>query len=159
MPDFSSQEPAQTAARSADITFVTRWVSAGHSLGPDGVRRRVMVGPGGIALIGTIQHIGRVRLTCLGLLSWAGEPIRDVAQIREHGWLLAEQRATGEPCYVPVTPILIATSFTRIRPGEPPIGLRVTPRWRLAAVLSGLPTVLTVANQALVCARLRGGSQ
>jgi len=118
-----------------------------------------MVGPGGIALIGTIQHIGRVRLTSLGLVSWAGEPIPDVAQIREHGWLLAEQRANDEPCYVPVTPILIATSFTRIRPGEPPIGLRVTPRWRLAAVLTGLPTVLTVAGQAVVCERLRGRSQ
>lgn len=118
-----------------------------------------MVGPGGIALIDTIQHIGRVRLTCLGLLSWAGEPIRDVTQIREHGWLLAEQRATGEPSYVPVTPILIATSFTRISPGEPPIGLRVTPLWRLAAVLTGLPTVLTIENQTLVCARLRERSQ
>ena len=128
---------------------------AGRSLGPDGAQRRVLVGPGGIALVCTIQHLGRVRLTSLGLLNRAGEPIPDVAQIREHGWLLAEQLATTHRSYVPVTPLLIATAFTRVRAGERPIGFTVTNRWRIGTVLASLPTVLTAADMSLVTARLR----
>jgi hypothetical protein len=134
---------------------VTSWVRSGRSLGPDGAHRRVLVGPGGIVLICTIQHLGRVRLTSLGLLNRAGEPIPDVPQIREHGWLLAEQFATTNRSYVPVTPVLVATAFTQVRAGEPPIGFTVTTRWRIGAVLADLPTVLTAADIALVTARFR----
>jgi hypothetical protein len=130
-------------------------VKAGRSLGPDGAYRRVLVCSGGIALICTIQHVGRVQLTSLGLLNRAGEPIPDVAQIREHGWLLAEQFATAHRSYVPVTPVLVATPFTRVRAGEPPIGFTVTTCWRIRAVLADLPTVLTAADLTLVSARLR----
>jgi hypothetical protein len=134
---------------------VNNWVRAGRSLGPDGAHRRVLVGPGGIALICTIQHLGRVRSTSLGLLNGAGEPIPDVAAIREHGWLLAEQFATAHQSYVPVTPVLVATPFTRVRAGEPPIGFTVTTRWHIGAVVADLPTVLTQADMTLVTARLR----
>jgi hypothetical protein len=127
----------------------------GRSLGPDGANRRVLVGPGGIALVCAIQHLGRVRLTSLGLLNRAGEPIPDVAQIREHGWLLAEQFASTHRSYVPVTPVLVAVPFTRVRAGEPPIGFTVTTRWHAGAVLADLPTVLTLADMTLVTARLR----
>jgi|GEM_PF-2515882 len=134
---------------------MTSWVKAGRSLGPDGAHRRVLVCSGGIALICTIQHVGRVQLTSLGLLNRAGEPIPDVAHIREHGWLLAEQFAATHRSYVPVTPVLVATPFTRVRAGEPPIGFTVTTRWRIGAVLADLPTVLTAADLTLVTARLR----
>jgi hypothetical protein len=134
---------------------VTSWVKGGRSLGPDGAHRRIQVGPGGIALICTIQHLGRVRLTSLGLLNRRGEPIPDVPQIREHGWLLAEQFASRHRSYVPVTPILIAAPFTRVRAGEPPIGFLVTTRWHVGALLADLPTVLTAVDVNIVAARLR----
>jgi len=134
---------------------VTSWVKGGRSLGPDGAHRRIQVGPGGIALVCTIQHLGRVRLTSLGLLNRGGEPIPDVAQIREHGWLLAERFASTHGSYVPVTAILVASPFTRVRAGEPPIGFIVTTRWRVGAVLADLPTVLTAVDVSLVTARLR----
>ena len=130
-------------------------MKGGRSLGPDGAHRRIQVGPGGIALVCTIQHLGRVRLTSLGLLNRSGEPIPDVAQIREHGWLLAEQFATTHRAYVPVTPILVAAPFTRVRAGEPPIGFVVTTPWQVGAVLADLPTVLTAVDLSLVTARLR----
>ena len=114
-----------------------------------------MVGAGGIALIGTIQHVGRLRLTSLGLLARDGEPIPDVDQIREHGWLLAEQLAGAHRAYVPVHPILIATPFTRIRPVEAPIGFITSTRWRVPAALSALPALLSGADVAQVAARLR----
>ena len=113
------------------------------------------MGPGGIALICTIQHLGRVRLTSLGLLNRGGEPIPDVAQIREHGWLLAEQFARTHRSYVPVTPILVAAPFTWVRAGEPPIGFIVATRWHVGAALAELPTVLTAVDVNLVTARLR----
>ena len=140
---------------SADTHAVTSWVRGGRSLGPDGAHRRIQVGPGGIALICAIQHLGRVRLTSLGLLNRAGEPIPDVAQIREHGWLLAEQFATTHGSYVPVTPVLVAAPYTRVRAGEPPIGFVVTTPWKVGAVLADLPTVLTAVDLRLVTARLR----
>ena len=134
---------------------MTSWVKGGRSLGPDGAHRRIQVGPGGIALICTIQHLGRVRLTSLGLLNRGGEPIPDVAQIREHGWLLAEQFARTHRSYVPVTPILVAAPFTWVRAGEPPIGFIVATRWQVGAALAELPTVLTAVDVNLVTARLR----
>lgn len=134
---------------------MTRWVRAGGSLGPDGAHRRVLVGPGGIVLTCAIRHVGRVHLTSLGLLDRAGEPIPDVAAIREHGWLLAEQFATTHRSYIPVTPVLVAAPFTRVRADEPPIGFTVTGRWRIGAVLADLPTVLTMSDVTLVTARLR----
>jgi hypothetical protein len=82
----------------------------------------MLVGPGGIALTCTIQHLGRLQVTSLGLMDRSGEPIPDVARIREHRWLLAEQVAMAHRSYVPVAPILIATPFTRISILEPPIG-------------------------------------
>ena len=114
-----------------------------------------MVGPGGIALICAVRHIGRVKRTSLGLLDRAGEPIPDVSAIREHGWLLAEQFATTHRSYVPVTPVLVATPFTQVRADEPPIGFAVTTGWHVGAVLADLPTVLTTADVTLVAARLR----
>ena len=138
---------------------MTRWVRAGGSLGPDGAHRRVLVGPGGIALTCAIRHVGRVRLTSLGLLDRAGEPIPDVAAIREHGWLLAEQFATTHRSYIPVTPVLVATPFTAVQAGEPPIGFTVTTRWRIGAILADLPTVLTAADISIGTARLRAGQR
>lgn len=114
-----------------------------------------MVGPGGIALICTIQHLGRVRRTSLGLLARDGEPIPDVDHIREHGWLLAERLAAAHRAYVPVTPILVATPFTWIRPVEAPIGFITSARWRLSAVLTALPVVLYGFDVSQVAARLR----
>ena len=114
-----------------------------------------MVGPGGIALICAVRHLGRVQLTSLGLLDRAGEPTHDVSAIREHGWLLAEQFATAHGSYVPVTPVLVATPFTWLRPDEPPIGFTVTTRWGVGAVLADLPTVLNAADRTLVAVRLR----
>jgi hypothetical protein len=134
---------------------VTDWARGGRSLGPDGAHRRIRVGPGGIALICVIRHLGEVRLTSLGLLNRAGEPIPDVTQIREHGWLLAEQFATTHRSYVPVTPILVAAPFTLVRAGEPPIGFVVTTPWQVGAVLADLPTVLSAVDLSLVTARLR----
>ena len=127
----------------------------GRSLGPDGTNRRVLVGPGGIVLICTIAHLGRVHVTSLGLLDRAGEPIPDVDQIRDHGWLLAEQFATAHRSYVPVSPVLVAAPFTRLRAVEPTIGVVVTTSGYLAVVLSELPTVLSPADLHLVAVRLR----
>lgn len=135
--------------------MITSWLKAGRHLGPDGARRTVLVGAGGIALICTIQHLGRLRLTSLGLLARDGEPIPDVDHIREHGWLLAEQVAAVYRVYVPVHPILIATPFTRIRPVEAPIGFTTSARWRVSAALTTLPAVLSGADVSQVVARLR----
>lgn len=134
---------------------MTRWVSVGRGTGPDGTRRRVLVGPGGIALTCTIQHVGRLQVTSLGLLDRSGEPTPDVAGIREHHWLLAEQVAMDHRSYVPVAPILIATPFTWISLLEPPIGFTVTAPWRVTRALSALPVVLEPAEAARLAARLR----
>ena len=157
--DLVSAESGCDCSRLPIPDAVTSWVKGGRSLGPDGAHRRLRVGPGGIALICTIQHLGRVRLTSLGLLNRGGEPIPDVAQIREHGWLLAEQFATAHRSYVPVTAVLVATPFTRVQAGEPPIGYIVTPAWHVGAILADLPTVLTAVDVNLVRARLRARLQ
>jgi hypothetical protein len=114
----------------------------------------MLVGPGGIALTCTIQHLGRLQVTSLGLLDRSGEPIPDVARIREHRWLLAEQVAMAHRSYVPVAPILIATPFTRISLLEPPIGFTVCVPWRVSSALSALPVLLAPAEAARLAARL-----